>query len=141
MSARKAPASRFLDTQIAYAANLRGDGVAYVALAGEERPLRVPFQCERRPALLDREVAYAALIAAAGALAAQRVRSVRLAIADERVVTDLAQRRPLPTALALLYVQLKCRLNTFARAEVTLGSPPEDLAIRARAEVELAAAA
>lgn len=141
MTARNLKLKKPLDAQIAFAANLRGDGVAYVAIDGEEQPLRVPFHCERRPALLDREVAYAALIAVASAFAAQRVRWVRLAIPDERVVSDVLERRPLPTALALLYVQLKCRLNTFARAEVTLGPSIEDLANRARAEVELAAAA
>jgi len=133
--------SQQLDVAIAYAANRRGDGVAYASIAGEEQPLRVPFAVDRRPALQDREVAYAALIAVAGALSARRIRSVRFAIADDRVVLDLAERRPLPAALALLYVQLKCRLNTFARAEVTTGAQLEDLAGRARAEVEFAAAA
>lgn len=130
-----------LDVAIAYAANRHGDGVAYAAIAGEEQPLRVTFSVDRRPALLDREVGYAALLTVAAALAGRRARNVRMTISDERVVLDLAERRPLPLALALLYVQLKCRLNTFARAEVVAGPPLDDLENRARAEVELAAAA
>lgn len=141
MNARQLRSKRPLDVAVAYAANRRGDGVAYAAVAGEEQPLRVTFAVERRPGLQDREVGYAALFAVAGALAERRPRSVRMVIADERVVLDLAERRPLPLALALSYVQLKCRLNTFARAEVVAGPRLDDLENRARAEVELAAAA
>lgn len=141
MTASNLRAKKPLDVAIAYAANRRGEGVAYAAIAGEEQPVRIPFHVERRPALLGREVGYAALIAVAGTLGAQRIRSVRFAISDERVVLDVLERRQLPLALTLPYVQLKCRLNTFARAEVTVGPPLDDLASRARAEVELSAAA
>jgi hypothetical protein len=129
------------DVAIAYAANLRGEGVAYAAVDAEAGPRRIPFRIERLPALLEREVAYAALIAVAAALWSDGFRCVRLGIADERVILDLAERRALPMALSLLYVQLKCRLNTFARAEIVVRKPPDDLMNRARAEVELFAAA
>jgi hypothetical protein len=129
------------DVTIAYAANLRGAGVAYAAVVGEEEPRRIAFRVERFPALLGREVGYAALTAVVAALRAEGFRAVRLGIADERVIDDLEQRRPLPAALSLLYVQLKCRLNMLARVDVVLRSPSDDLAARARAEVELAVAA
>jgi len=141
MTASQLRSKKPLEVTIAYAANRHGDGVAYAAVAGDEQPLRVTFEVERRPALQDREVGYAALLAIAGVLASRRARNVRMSIPDERVVLDLAERRPLPLALALLYVQLKCCLNTFARAEVLAGPRLDDLENRARAEVELAAAA
>ena len=130
-----------VDATLAYAANLRGDGVAYVSFAGEATPRRIAFHVDRLPALLDREVSYAALLAVADTLAQEGYRRVRLGLADERVTEDLAQRRSLPMALSLLYVRLKCRLNTFTQAEIVVRSAPDDLAHRARAEVELSVAA
>jgi len=140
MNPRKPIRKQLHDVDIAYAANGRGDGVAYVAIAGEE-PRRVAFHVERRPALHGWETGYAALLAVTAALRGDGYRAVRIGIADERIVDDLANRRPLPQALALLYVQLKCRLNMFARVDVVTRPPSEDLAARARAEVELAVAA
>ena len=128
------------DVSIAYAANPRGEGVAYVRAAAGS-PLRVRFRVERCPALLEHEVGYAALLAVVGALRAKGVRAVRLGISDARIVNDLAERRALPLALSLPYVRLRCALNTFARAEVVTRPPDEDLVSRARAEVELAVAA
>jgi len=141
MKARKPNLKQLQDVAIAYAANLRGVGVAYAAIAGESEPRRIAFRLERYPALLGREVAYAALIAVATALRAEGYRAVRFGIADERVVEDLEQRRQLPQAISLSYVQLKCRLNMFSRVDVVVANPPDDLAARARAEVELAIAA
>jgi hypothetical protein len=141
MKSRKPNFKQLHDVTIAYAANLRGAGVAYAEIAGENEPRRIAFRLERYPALLGREIGYAALSAVAAALRAEGFRAVRLGIADERVVEDLEQRRQLPQALALSYVQLKCRLNTFSRVDVVLAHPSDDLAARARAEVELAIAA
>ena len=129
------------DVTVAYAANARGDGVAYVAFTAEGTPRRITFHVDRLPALLDREVGYAALLAVADMLWHEGYRRVRLGLADERVATDLAERRSLPMALSLLYVRLKCRLNTFTHADVIVRTPSDDLAHRARAEVELSAAA
>lgn len=129
------------DVTVAYAANLRGDGVAYVRTAADGAPLRIAFRVERFPALLEREVGYAALTAAAAALSAQDIRSVRLGVADPRIVDDLAGRRDLPMALTLPYVRLRCTLNTLERADVVVRPVDEDLLSRARAEVELAVAA
>ncbi|MGH7327764.1 MAG: hypothetical protein ACREJX_05380 [Polyangiaceae bacterium] len=141
MRPRTSIAKRLHDATIAYAANARGDGVAYVALAGEATPRRITFQVDRLPALMDREVGYAALVAVADALWQEGYRRVQLGLADERVAQDLAERRSLPMALSLLYVRLKCRLNTFIQAQIVVRTPSDDLANRARAEVELSAAA
>lgn len=129
------------DVTIAYAANFRGEGVAYAEVSGEANPKRVAFHVDRLPALLDREVAYAAVLAVADALWHEGYRKLRFGISDERVAADLAERRSLPMALSLLYVRLKCRLNTFAHGEVVVRTASDDLAGRARAEVELSAAA
>lgn len=141
MTPRKPIRKQLHDVEIAYAANMRGDGVAYVMVSGEAEARRITFGVQRLPALLGWEIGYAALIAVTAALRADGFRAIRIGIADERIVEDLAQRRPLPQALALLYVQLKCRLNTFARVDVVVRHPSDDLAARARAEVELAVAA
>lgn len=141
MTPRKPIRKQLHDVVVAYAANLRGTGVAYATVAGESEPRRITFHVDRLPALLGWEIGYAALLAVTAVLRAEGFRAVRIGIADERIVDDLAQRRPLPQALALLYVQLKCRLNTFARIDVILRQPPDDLNARARAEVELAIAA
>ena len=128
------------DVTVAYAANPRGGGVAYARVA-DGSPLRVRFTVERCPALQGHEVGYAALIAVSAVLRTKGLRAVRFGIADGRIVDDLAERRPLPLALSLPYVRLRCALNTFARAEVVTRPPDEDLVSRARAEVELAVAA
>src|SRR5579863_7945389 len=107
----KTPARTPLDVTVAYAANFRGEGVAYVRVP-DGAPIRVPFHVERFPALLEREVGYAALWAAVGVLRAQGVRTARIGIADDRIVEDLADRRSLPQALTLPYVRLRCALNT-----------------------------
>jgi hypothetical protein len=129
-----------LDVTVAYAANLRGEGVAYVRVP-DGAPVRVPFRVERFPALLEREVGYAALTAAVGALRAQGKRALRIGIPDERIVDDLAGRRTLPFALALPYVRLRCALNSLRDATVVARPVDEDLVGRARAEVELSVAA
>jgi hypothetical protein len=129
-----------LNVTVAYAANLRGDGVAYARVA-DGAPLRIPFRVERFPALLEREVGYAALAAVAGALQAQGLRAACFGVPDRRIVEDLADRRSLPLALALPYVRLRCALNALRHADVALVPLEEDLAMRARAEVELAVAA
>ncbi|MGH7714565.1 MAG: hypothetical protein ACREML_01090 [Vulcanimicrobiaceae bacterium] len=141
MKPRKSNFKQHLGVVIAYAANLRGAGVAYAEIGGEDEPRRIAFRLQRFPALLGREVGYAALAAVAAALRAEGFRSVRLGIADERIIEDLEQRRQLPQALTLSYVQLKCTLNTFSRVDVVVANPSDDLAARARAEVELAVAA
>jgi|SRR5579872_5134247 len=137
MSTRAKP---IVDITIAYAASLRGSGVAYATL-GEGPPERIPFRVERFPALLEREVAYAALIAVAHAARRKGYKRVRIGVGDQRVVDDLAARRDLPLPLSLLYVRLRCALNRFVRAEVVRRPFDDDLLSRARAEVALSTAA
>ena len=133
-------ANPITDAHLAYAANGRGDGIAYVA-GDEGAPRRISFRVERYPALLEREIGYAALIAAAESLRKAGHRRVRIAIGDRRIVDDLAARRDLPLPLSLLYVRLRCALNRFARAEVVYRPFDEDLLARSRAEVALSTAA
>ena len=132
--------------QVGYAADGRGDGVAYVRLG--EVPgdgsllMRVPFKTKRYPALLDREVGYAALTAIARRLHERQICRVALLVDDERLVEDFRDRREVPQALDLAYVRLGCALNQFRDYEI--GPAPtesSDLTARARAEVAMHVAA
>lgn len=142
METRKS--GRTIGATVGYAADSRGSGVAYARLSpkGSAAPelLRVPFRVRRYPALLEREVGYAALTAVADTLRDRSVGSVRLAVNDPELVADLTERRSVPIALALPYVRLGCALNQFRRHSVVL-APDEDLTARARAEAALGSAA
>ena len=60
---------RAISAAVGYAADDAGNGVAYVRIMLQEpRVLRVAFRVQRQPALLDREVGYAALAAVCEAL-------------------------------------------------------------------------
>jgi hypothetical protein len=142
MSTRKS--GGIVEAAVGYAADGRGSGVAYAAVSrrgrGGPAVLRVPFRVRRYPALLEREVGYAALTAVAGVLLDRGVRRVRLGVNDPELVSDLSQRRPVPVALSLPYVRLGCLLNQFAEHEV-VPVPDRDLHARARAETALSTAA
>jgi hypothetical protein len=122
-----------------------GRGVAYaVGGSGGRGPaVRVGFTCRPLPALLGRDVAYAALEAVAGELLKRGVSRVVFRIDDDRLPRDLAERRSMPNALILPYVRLRCALNRFAHAsvEAAAGNVARDASARARADVWLNVAA
>jgi hypothetical protein len=133
------------DVAVGFAADEQGNGVAYVRLgSGAERAriMRIAFTVKRYPALLDREVGYAALTAASNALRARGVRRVRLTVDDPRLAAEVREHRDVPAPLAMAYVRLGCALNQFAEYEIAeLAQGESDLRSRALAEVAVHAAA
>ncbi|GAC1508096.1 MAG: hypothetical protein NVS1B14_12640 [Vulcanimicrobiaceae bacterium] len=137
----KAP---IIDATVGFAADDEGKGVAYVSLCSgsKSKSLRVPFAVRRHPALLEREVGYAALTAVAEEIAALGCRRVNFRVGDERVVDDFREHRDVPPPLAIEYVRLGCALNRFSEFRLSGDpGPAEDLTARARAEVTLHIAA
>lgn len=137
-----------VEARVGFAADGRGEGVAYVRVgtraSADAGPLllRVPFTTKRYPALLEREVGYAALTAVARRLREREICRVALLVDDERLVEDFRDRREVPQALDLAYVRLGCALNQFREYEI--GHAPSgsfDLTARARAEVAMHVAA
>ena len=134
---------------VGFAADANGAGVAYAALhrsaegGGRGSLVRVGFACRPLPSLRGRDVAYAALAAVAAALLERGIRRVEIALDDETLPLDLAERRSLPGALIVPYVALRCRLNRFRLVKVTAARDgvARDLTARARAEVSLHIAA
>jgi hypothetical protein len=134
---------------VGFAAQADGAGVAYAALhrsaesGGRGSLVRVGFTCRPLPSLRGRDVAYAALGAVAAALLERGIRRVELALDDECLPVDLAERRSLPAALIVPYVALRCRLNRFQAVRVipARDGVARDLTARARAEVSLHSAA
>ena len=134
----------FIDAATGFAADAQGNGVAYVRLmlGGTPRVLRVPFSVKRYPALLDREVGYAALTAAGEVLRRRGIERVRFAVDDRHLVDDLREHREVPTPLTLAYVRLRCALNQFKEYDITASASGEsDLTARARSEVAMHVAA
>lgn len=134
---------RAIHAAVGYAADDAGNGVAYVRIMLQEpRVLRVAFRVQRQPALLDREVGYAALTAVCETLRRRGFERVRFLIDDAHLRTDLRRRDNLPLPLALPYVRLGCALNQFRRYEIAaMPAGDADLAARARSEVALHVAA
>lgn len=124
---------------VGFAADGAGSGVAFVR-TGAARTLRVPFAVKRQPALLDREVGYAALAAVAGALRKRGIDRLEFAIDDPNLAMDLQERRDVPPTLTLAYVRLRCVLNQLAVYRIVAASP-SDLTARARGEVAMHIAA
>lgn len=138
---RKAPMVR---VAVGFAANERGEGIAYAHVGDSEsaRTLRVPFSVKRYPALLDREVGYAALTAVGTVLRRRGVERARLTIDDVCLTRDLHEHRDVPAPLTLAYVRLRCALNQFQEYQIA-DSPvsPSDLTARARRDVAMHVAA
>lgn len=132
-----------MSAAVGFAADARGNGVAYVRLGeSASRVLRVPFQVKRYPALLDREVGYAAIAAVGTVLRRRGVRNVQLRIDDERLAGDLLEHRDVPAPLTLAYVRLRCALNQLGEYGVAPAAAGDaDLTARARADVAMHAAA
>ncbi len=132
---------------LGFAAGGTGDGVVYVSLAGaaardSDGLVRVAFRCQPLPALRGRDIAYAALEAAARRLADRRY-PIRFAIEDQSLAADLIEHRPVPTALTVPYVRAQCALNRLGTATFVARNDRtvRDLTARARAEVALDVAA
>ncbi|GAC1306101.1 MAG: hypothetical protein NVS2B3_08000 [Vulcanimicrobiaceae bacterium] len=98
--------------------------------------MRATFRCRPLSALGGRDVAYAALEALARVLLERDRRSVELRLDDVALVEDLGARRPVPQALTMPYVRLRCTLNRFREAKVVMAADrtTRDLTARARAE-------
>ena len=134
----------FVDAAAGFAADAQGNGVAYlrVTLAGTPRVLRVPFRVKRYPALLEREVGYAALTAAGIALRNRGIERVRFTIEDAHLANDLREHRDVPAALTLAYVRLRCALNQFKEYDIAVSAAGEsDLTVRARSDAAMHVAA
>jgi hypothetical protein len=133
-----------VEAAVGFAADANGSGVAYVRVGegSAARVMRVPFLVKRYPALLDREVGYAALAAVCPALRGRGIERVRFVVDDTRLAGDLREHREVPSALSLAYVRLGCALNQFREYEIA-GSPcsESDLSARARSEVAMHVAA
>ncbi len=133
-------------THIGFAAGRHGDGVAYAAVPAQGREatlLRVTFRCRPLEALRGRDVAYAALQAVALALRQSGHQAIAFYVEDGAVAADLADRVPLPAALTIPYVRLRCTLNRFRQATVVARADrmTRDLTARAQAETTLDSAA
>jgi hypothetical protein len=133
----------YVDAATGFAADAQGNGVAYVRLqlGGTPRVFRIGFELKRYPALLDREVGYAALTAVAAGLRRRGVERVRFAIDDARLASDLREHREVPAPLTLAYVRLRCALNQFKEYDIAASSGESDLTARARSEVAMHVAA
>jgi hypothetical protein len=133
------------DVRIGYAADEGGEGVAYALICGSsgESLMRIAFRVRRLGGLEGREVGYAALTAVVGALRGRGSRALEIEIADDAVVAEIDGLRPIPPALAMPYVTLRCSLNALAQARVRCVDRAKvvDLEARARAEVSLHVAA
>jgi hypothetical protein len=140
----KAMKGRLTGVAMGFAADAAGNGVAYVRLGERraERVLRVPFAVKRFPALLEREVGYAALTTVCTALRRRGIERVSLCLDDARLACDLREHRDVPSALTLAYVRVRCSLNQFHEYEIADPNPNEsDLTARARSEVAMHVAA
>lgn len=142
MSTRKT--APLIEATLGYAADESGAGVAYAAVRTPARTapalLRIPFRVRRYAGLAGREVGYAAVAAVARALHDRKVRRVRFAVPDDELVADVRERRALPQALTLPYINLGCAFNQFNECAV-IATTDDDLCGRARAEVALHVAA
>jgi len=137
--------NRAADVIVGYAQDPSGRGLAYAAVdAGSGHGVvRVPFTAVPLALYDGREFGLAAVAAVGVELRRRGYARVRVRLADEAVVRDLAAPRLMPPALAMPYVKARCTLNGFATARVERADPLEvaDLESRARAELQLRTAA
>jgi hypothetical protein len=130
-----------VEATVGYAADERGNGLAYARLTGgrSRRLLRVTFQVGSRP-VTARATGYAALTSVSRALCRRGFKSVRFVVSDEEFAAEIATGRNVTNELQLAYVALRCALNSLASFAVDSGGTDE-LTQRARAEVVLNVAA
>jgi hypothetical protein len=131
-----------IEAAIGYAADARGQGVAYARLTGSRKRqlLRVTFAVSEDARPIERANGYAALTAVARSLRKRGILRVGIAINDAQFVDEILTRRDLPDGLILSYVRLRCALNSLASWSVRPGAT-DDLTQRARAEAALNLAA
>jgi len=133
------------DVLVGFAHDGSGRGIAYATIAnGSGRGvMRVAFSAKPLALYDGREFGYAAVAALAAELGKRGFARIRVRLADERVVRDLASPVQVPPALGMPYVRARCALNGFAAARVERADPREiaDLEGRARAELQLRTAA
>jgi hypothetical protein len=129
-----------IDAAVGYAADERGNGIAYVSAVKSEtrRLLRIAFRVAAP--VSERAVGYAALTAVARALAKRGVRGVRFVLSDREFAQEVATGSGVSDTFAIPYVRLRCALNALSRFEVRVSST-DDLTQRARAEAALNVAA
>ncbi len=130
---------------IGYAADAAGNGIVHAALSDGRAAsaMRVPFRVRPLAACDGAEVGFAAIAAVAAALKARGFARVRIRIADETTAAFVAGRLPVPPALAMPYVKVRCALHAFAahRVEHAERVETDDLEARARADARLRLAA
>ena len=131
-----------VQAQLGYAADRRGNGVAYARLISRtgERLVRVAFRVQRFAGLDGREVGYAALTSVADFLRSRGMDRVQFHVPDASLATDVNDHRDVPSPLVLPYVRLGCALNPLKEFGVEFGEDP-DLSQRAISEVALESAA
>jgi hypothetical protein len=137
--------NRAADVTVGYANDAIGRGIAYAAIGTGTQSgiVRVPFQATPLALHQGREFGYAAVHAVATELRRRGYSRIRVRVADEDVVRDLAEPRIVPPALAMSYVRARCIINGFPAARVERADRREtaDLEARARAELQLRTAA
>jgi hypothetical protein len=131
-----------VEVAVGYAADPTGMGVAYAGVTGRHgrQVIRLPFRIARRTLLVERAVAYAALVTVARALCKRGIRRTRFILPESGFVEEVTTRSALPEQLALPYVRLRCALNAFDDYEIR-GGATDELSQRARAEIALNLAA
>jgi hypothetical protein len=129
------------EVKVGYAADRRGRGVVYAAVATAKgaRLVRRSFRIAPVP-FEDRAIGFAALTEVARVLRERGCRRVNFTLGDAALVDEITAQRDLPETLVLAYVRLRCALNALEAYAVKAGAT-EDLTQRARAEAALNLAA
>jgi hypothetical protein len=136
----RAQGSGAVEAVVGYAANERGNGLAYARIIGarSRKLLRAGFRISHPST--GRTIGYAALTAVSRLLCKRGIREVRFVLGDPQFVDEISTGRGVLEALALPYVRLRCALNSLVKFSVQAGSTDE-LTQRAEAEVALNVAA
>jgi hypothetical protein len=132
---------RSADAALGYAADRKGRGIAYAAIATGTGTtvVRLPFNAPVAPDVEGRSPGFAAVASLGSYLRARGFTRVRIRVPEDALVDDLNARRDVPPALTMEYVKTRCILHGFAAARVERAEPIEtrDLEGRARADIVL----